>query len=181
MRCLACGEEMQLLRVVRDDTDMFPSFAQQLFQCPACSDVDRRLVIQSEPVAESEPADTPPAMALPADQETQSTWTRALDRLSRKQAEFKEQDAIERSITRLKDFNLTWKHFIAITLDRPLSQAQKTRLKAATVAKQRNVGAQPTVEQLVARLRTRKIVELGDEPPTRHNRSTGISTHAKLT
>ena len=85
MRCVACGAEMILVNVVPDDTMLVPGFEHRTFMCPACDDVERRLVfakpgqeaptepvpvhaappIAGEPIVEEPvpPADTSPSIA----------------------------------------------------------------------------------------------------------------------
>ena len=41
MRCIECGEEMRLVRVVQDDTQ---KVAQNTFECPVCHNEEQRLV-----------------------------------------------------------------------------------------------------------------------------------------
>jgi hypothetical protein len=44
MRCLVCGTEMLLVRVVQDTTMPVPGFEHQTWQCSACLDHEHRLV-----------------------------------------------------------------------------------------------------------------------------------------
>jgi len=44
MRCMACGTEMILIDVVRDDAMAVPGFEHHTFACSGCRDVERRLV-----------------------------------------------------------------------------------------------------------------------------------------
>jgi hypothetical protein len=44
MRCMACGAEMILMNVVRDDAMAVPGFEHHTFACSQCHDVERRLV-----------------------------------------------------------------------------------------------------------------------------------------
>ena len=67
MRCIACGAEMRLERVERDDTMMVPGYERQTLQCPACNEVERRLVFSGESAeGRSRPADAVPAPSLVA-------------------------------------------------------------------------------------------------------------------
>ena len=43
MRCTACGAEMILMNVVRDETMTVPGFEHHTFRCSECHDVERRL------------------------------------------------------------------------------------------------------------------------------------------
>jgi hypothetical protein len=47
MRCVACGAEMHLVEVTRDDTLMVRGYEHHTFKCPACREVERRLVFNS--------------------------------------------------------------------------------------------------------------------------------------
>ena len=49
MHCMACGAEMNLVEVVRDDTMPIPGFEHHTFKCSACDDVERRLVFTRHP------------------------------------------------------------------------------------------------------------------------------------
>jgi hypothetical protein len=62
MRCIACGAEMQVVRVERDDTMMVAGYERQTLQCPTCKEVERRLVFSGE----SREGASPPAEAVPA-------------------------------------------------------------------------------------------------------------------
>ena len=66
MRCLACGAEMTLTEVVRDDTMMVPGYEDQTFECPGCHEVERRRMFRGEAPSEaaSIAADPSPAAAL---------------------------------------------------------------------------------------------------------------------
>ena len=44
MRCIECGEEMRLLRVVRDDTKKVSGFAQNTFECSSCHTEEQQSV-----------------------------------------------------------------------------------------------------------------------------------------
>ena len=43
MHCLACGAEMILINIMRDETLSVPGFEHHTFRCSACHDVERRL------------------------------------------------------------------------------------------------------------------------------------------
>ena len=58
MRCLACGAEMSLVKVIRDDTMMVPGYEDQTLECPSCHQVEQRRIFRSESVAPAEPAPT---------------------------------------------------------------------------------------------------------------------------
>jgi hypothetical protein len=44
MRCLLCGEEMRLVRAVRDEAMLVPGFEHHILSCPSCHDEETRLV-----------------------------------------------------------------------------------------------------------------------------------------
>jgi hypothetical protein len=66
MRCMACGGEMILMKVVQDDTMAVPGFEHRTFICSECDDEEQRLVFtKREPEHNPElvPADAaPPTM-----------------------------------------------------------------------------------------------------------------------
>ena len=67
MRCITCGAEMHVMRVERDDTIMVPGYERQTLQCPACNEVERRLVFSGENAeAGSGPAEAVAAPSLAA-------------------------------------------------------------------------------------------------------------------
>src|SRR5262245_60609850 len=62
MRCLACGAEMQVAEVVRDDTMMVPGYERHTLRCSGCDDVERRLVFNPDGAARGDkPAPAPSA------------------------------------------------------------------------------------------------------------------------
>jgi hypothetical protein len=172
MQCLACGIEMQFVRLIVDQAELLPACAQQIFKCPACNDVDQRLIFRTE-LPEPAPVEALPSEPPPeVDRDHQSTWTRALNRLYSKQAALKEQDTVERNVARLQDFNRAWGHFVPLEPNRPPSRVHRNRSKNKSVAPKK-LDAQPTLEQLVTRLRTRKIVELHDKNSVRFDSPAG--------
>jgi hypothetical protein len=44
MRCIECGEEMRLLKVVRDDSESVTGLTQKTFECPGCHHEESRLI-----------------------------------------------------------------------------------------------------------------------------------------
>src|SRR5712692_1870303 len=44
MRCMACGGNMRLVRVVPDHGMAVPGFKTQTLKCPGCQDTEQRLV-----------------------------------------------------------------------------------------------------------------------------------------
>ena len=67
MRCLACGAEMRLIQVARDETMMVSGYEHHALQCPACGEVERRMVFNSgEPSRAAELRRTLSAIPAPA-------------------------------------------------------------------------------------------------------------------
>ena len=72
MRCFACGENMNLVKTIEDDTMPVAGFEQRTFACPACGDVEQRLAFRSigqdevEPEVEPAPTHAAPSI-LPAE------------------------------------------------------------------------------------------------------------------
>ena len=64
MRCIACGAEMHVVQVERDDTMMVPGYERQTLQCRSCNEVERRLVFSGE--GGSRPAEAVSAPSLVA-------------------------------------------------------------------------------------------------------------------
>ena len=48
MRCMACGAEMLLMKVVEDDTMAVAGFEHHTFMCSGCGDVEGRLIFNRE-------------------------------------------------------------------------------------------------------------------------------------
>ena len=48
MRCMACGAEMLLMKVVEDDTMAVSGFEHHTFMCSGCGDVEGRLIFNRE-------------------------------------------------------------------------------------------------------------------------------------
>ncbi len=44
MRCMACGAEMILMKVIEDETMPVPGFQRHAYMCSVCHDTERRLV-----------------------------------------------------------------------------------------------------------------------------------------
>jgi hypothetical protein len=72
MRCMLCGEEMRLVRTVRDEATLVPGFEHHILSCPSCHDEETRLVFIEQPAPLSPPAETgeinadPPEAGLPS-------------------------------------------------------------------------------------------------------------------
>lgn len=64
MRCIACGAEMRVVRVERDDTMMVAAYERQTLECPSCKEVEQRLVFAGE--GGPSPAETVSAPSLAA-------------------------------------------------------------------------------------------------------------------
>ena len=77
MRCLACGAEMKLIEVVRDDTMMVPGYEDQTFECLDCHEIDRRRVFRGEGTVSAGEPTLPPAPGLQAPIPEVSTITAA--------------------------------------------------------------------------------------------------------
>ena len=66
MRCMMCGAEMILMKVVEDETMAVPGFERQAYMCSVCYDTENRLVFNKhakERDAEAVPVLTPPPIA----------------------------------------------------------------------------------------------------------------------
>ncbi|SRR5713101_1514120 len=48
MRCLACGAEMHMVQMTKDDTMLVSGYEHQTWQCSACNEVERRFVFTRE-------------------------------------------------------------------------------------------------------------------------------------
>jgi len=64
MRCFACGENMNLMKTMEDDTMPVAGFEQRTFACPACGDVEQRLAFRSVGQDEVEAAPTHAAPSI---------------------------------------------------------------------------------------------------------------------
>jgi hypothetical protein len=71
MRCMACGGEMTLMSVVKDETTLVPGFEHHTFTCSECQDTERRLVFikhggegDTEPTAAQEAPPIAPASTV---------------------------------------------------------------------------------------------------------------------
>jgi hypothetical protein len=72
MRCLACGAEMHLMHVVRDETMLVPGYEHRTFMCSACGDIERRLVFArniGQSPTEPVPVHTAPPISPAPDQQ----------------------------------------------------------------------------------------------------------------
>jgi hypothetical protein len=66
MRCLACGANMILVNVVRDDTMAVAGFEHRTFMCSECHDVERRLAFNKVGAQEAPtPLETAPPLTPP--------------------------------------------------------------------------------------------------------------------
>lgn len=91
MRCMMCGTEMTLIRVVEDETFMLVSgFERHAYMCSRCGDIERRFVFNKhtkERDTEAAPGLTsPPPVALSSTiknqrQPTQSFLKRVLNKI----------------------------------------------------------------------------------------------------
>jgi hypothetical protein len=114
MRCAACGAEMRLMQViVGDPLRWAPSIERQIFKCPTCPHVAKRLVFGALPISANVATTHPdePAIKVRAQPSAEprltatlngrqpaeiaaaarnSTWSRAVEKLRRRQAALKE-------------------------------------------------------------------------------------------
>jgi len=63
MRCMACGNNMRLVRVVLDTNKAVPGFKTQTLKCSACQDTEERLVFDP-PARKIEPFHEAPPVAV---------------------------------------------------------------------------------------------------------------------
>jgi len=68
---MACGSEMTLMSVVKDDTTLVPGFEHHTFTCSECQDMEQRLVFikhhgdgDTEPSAVQEAPSTAPTSTV---------------------------------------------------------------------------------------------------------------------
>jgi len=66
MRCFACGAEMRLEQVAKDDAIPVSGFERHTFVCSACGDIERRCVFSSNPGHHSSNPGHHDPVALPA-------------------------------------------------------------------------------------------------------------------
>jgi hypothetical protein len=71
MQCLACGAEMHLVQVTKDDKGLVAGYEHQTWQCSACNEVERRFVFTREKT----PAEKVPVQ--PTHPETPASSSRA--------------------------------------------------------------------------------------------------------
>ena len=62
MRCMACGAEMILMHVVRDETMPVSGFEHRTFMCSGCHDIERRLAFTRHDESGDEPMPLPVPM-----------------------------------------------------------------------------------------------------------------------
>ena len=72
MRCLVCNAEMLLMEAVPADPTTLPGFERHTFLCSACNRIERRLLFIG----------------------VKTKWTRAVEKLVRKQKALKEEQAL---------------------------------------------------------------------------------------
>ena len=63
MRCMACGAEMILVKVIADETMPVPGFQRHAYMCSLCHDTEQRLVFNKHG---QEREETAPAHVEPA-------------------------------------------------------------------------------------------------------------------
>jgi hypothetical protein len=138
MRCLGCGAEMILLKVVPDTNMMVTGYEHHTLQCSGCYEVEQRLIfsLRNEPPPDDKrpdrlaaeapaaaPPPPPPAEASPpgafvanggatevrAPARAASAWTRAVDKVRMQQADLKERlHARAESARKIIAFNQDW-------------------------------------------------------------------------
>jgi hypothetical protein len=65
MRCMACGAEMILVKVIEDVTVPVPGFQRRAYMCSECNETEQRLVF-NKPGEQSDAATAPgPASVVP--------------------------------------------------------------------------------------------------------------------
>jgi hypothetical protein len=142
MRCMACGEEMRVVQVVPDATMPVPGYEHHTLECPACHEVERRLIFirEMEPVP-FEPRTLPPlaredevtASAGAAANPSVKTWARALDRLRVQQTSLQERKALAKASQAADEFRRDWDDIVRTR--RPAPSPMSGPVKITTVAK----------------------------------------------
>lgn len=66
MRCLTCGAEMNLMKVVVDNTMMVPGFERHTFMCSGCYGIERRFVFNKGCEAYESATASPPIAPISA-------------------------------------------------------------------------------------------------------------------
>jgi hypothetical protein len=64
MRCMACGADMILVKVIADETMPVPGFQRHAYMCSLCHDTEQRLVFNKH--AQERELETVPAPVEPA-------------------------------------------------------------------------------------------------------------------
>ena len=108
MRCLACGLNIEVVQVKKDNTMFVPVFEHHTWQCDGCGEAERRMTfIPEKKQVETLPIE-PRHPAMPTDNFKAGAWMQAIDRLRGKQAELIEREDIVRATERLAKFNRDW-------------------------------------------------------------------------
>jgi hypothetical protein len=102
MRCLVCNTEMVLMEAVRADPTILPGFEHRTFLCPACHDIERRLVFAGAKAPAAASRRDLPATKLQMGRGTapRSAWTRAVEKLVNRQKALNEQAVATRNSDR---------------------------------------------------------------------------------
>jgi hypothetical protein len=142
MRCMACGEEMRVVQVVPDATMPVAGYEHHTLECPACHEVERRLIFirEMEPVP-FEPRTLPPlarddevtTSAGAAANAAVNTWARALDRLRVQQTSLQERKALAKASQAADEFRRDWNDIVRSRHSAPGPMAGPVRI--TTVAK----------------------------------------------
>jgi hypothetical protein len=66
MRCMACGAEMILMKVIEDETMPVPGFKRHAYTCSVCHDTEQRLVFNKHTQEREAETVVTPATFAPA-------------------------------------------------------------------------------------------------------------------
>jgi hypothetical protein len=152
---------MRLVQAVADHTMMVPGYEHQTLECPACHEVERRLVfarpveprpvepkpvepksLDTKPIELRRPSEEGPASGTApkgdACAQPPSTWERALDRLRSQQSSLQERAAVAKTPETKHQLHQIWDGFTSRHRTVPPAKPPKTapapdQLGAATV------------------------------------------------
>ena len=86
MRCVTCGAEMILVKVVPDETMIVEGFERYTLQCLECGEIEQRFVFKNAAARAAESAAQAAAEAAErGSASAPSGWTRAVERLRERQ------------------------------------------------------------------------------------------------
>jgi hypothetical protein len=168
MRCMACGEEMRVVRVVPDDTMPVPGYEHHTLECPSCHEVECRLAFIREaepvpvelepPLAEPEPLE--PRQDEPVAAQNSPTaariWVRAVDRLRNQQSFLQERQAQAREAEATRQFHADWENLVRVRRQSTARTAGPATAAppVAKVAKQPQPAQERTVPEAASRPNT---------------------------